>query len=243
MALLRREQARYSLPMKAVALMAGKGTRMAKYYEGPKQLLPVLGQPICERVFDQLPQEVDGLVFVVGGPHETKIRDHFKSGEYGGRPIEFVRQEQQLGVAHAFWQAKDLVKGRWIGILPDDVYGDNSFEDLIKEELAVLAYKVPNPETFGVLVGDGEGYLVRSVEKPKEFVSNLVWTGAMVMDERFFEAKVEPSARGEYESPDVWMKMRADYGAKIKIVEADLWLPVNDKPQLEEAERVLRDIV
>lgn len=222
--------------------MAGKGTRMAKYYEGPKQLLPVLGQPICERVFDQLPSEVDGLVFVVGGPHEERIREHFKSGEYNGRPIEFVRQDEQLGVAHAFWQAKGLVQGRWIGLLPDDVYGDNAFEKLLEHELAVLAYKVPNPELFGVLVADGEGNLVRSVEKPKEFVSDLVWTGAMVMDERFFEAKVSPSARGEYESPDVWMKLAHDYNTKIKIVEADLWLPVNDKPQLEEAERVLKSL-
>lgn len=215
---------------------------MAKYYEGPKQLLPVLGQPICERVFDQLPREVDGLIFVVGGPHEEKIREHFKAGEYNGRPIEFVKQEQQLGVAHAFWQAKDLVRGRWIGLLPDDVYGDGVFVKLLEQELAVLAYKVPNPEAFGVLVGDEAGYLVRSVEKPKEFVSDLVWTGAMVMDERFFEAKVSPSARGEYESPDVWMKMRQDFHARIKIVEADLWLPVNDKSQLEEAEKVLKSL-
>ena len=222
--------------------MAGKGTRMAKYYEGPKQLLPVLDKPICERVFDQLPSEVDGLVFVVGGPHEAKIREHFKAGEYGGRPIEFVRQEEQLGVAHAFWQARDLVQGRWVGILPDDVYGDNSFEKMLEHELAILAYKVPNPESFGVLVADEAGYLMRSVEKPKEFVSDLVWTGAMVMDERFFEAKVEPSARGEYESPDVWMKLRQDFKARIKVVEADLWLPVNDKPQLEEAERVLHSL-
>lgn len=228
--------------MKAVALMAGKGARMAKYYEGPKQLLPVLGKPICERLFDQLPGEVDGFVFVVGGPHEAKIRAHFKSGEYNGWPITFVKQEKQLGVAHAFWQAKDFVSGRWLGLLPDDVYGEKSFEKLLEHELAILASRVPNPEAFGVLVADGEGYLQRSVEKPKEFVSNFVWTGAMVMDERFFEAKVPPSARGEYESPDVWMKLTHDFGAKIKIVEADLWLPVNDKPQLEEAERVLNGV-
>lgn len=234
--------------MKAVVLMAGKGTRMAKYYEGPKQLLPVLGQPIAERVFDQLPQEVDGFIFVVGGPHEAKIREHFGDG-YKGRPITFVKQEQQLGVAHAFWQAKDLVKGRWIGLLPDDVYGDNSFEKLLEHTLAVLAYKVPNPASFGVLVADEEGYLERSVEKPKEFVSDLVWTGAMVMDEQFFEARVTPSARGEYESPDVWMKiiqegrrLPAGRQAKIKVVEADLWLPINDKPQLEEAEKVLKSL-
>ncbi|MEK7557310.1 MAG: nucleotidyltransferase family protein [Patescibacteria group bacterium] len=228
--------------MKAVLLMAGKGTRMAKYYEGPKQLLPVAGKPIVERILDQLPDEVDDLIFVVGGPHEAKLREYFTSGEYQGRKVTFVRQAEQLGVAHAFWQAEGMTAGRWVGILPDDVYGVNPFEKLLQHELSILAHRVPNPEAFGVLVADKEGNLVRSVEKPKEFVSDLVWTGLMVMDDRFFEAKVEPSARGEYESPDVWMKLAKDYGAKIKVVEAEQWLPVNDKPQLEEAERVLKNL-
>lgn len=228
--------------MKAVLLMAGKGTRMAKFYRGPKQLLPVRRKPIVERLLDQLPSEVDGLVFVVGGPHEAKIREHFRTGEYKGRPITFVRQEQQLGVAHAFWQARDFVTGRWIGILPDDVYGVNPFRELWQYELSVLAHRVPNPEAFGVLVADSDGYLVRSVEKPEEFVSDLVWTGLMVMDERFFGARVEPSARGEYESPDVWTKLIQETNARIKIVESELWLPINDKAQLEEAEQVLEKL-
>lgn len=225
--------------MKAVVLVAGKGTRMAKDYEGPKHLLPLNGKPVVEHALDQLPAEVDSLIMVVGGPHEQKIRDYFKSNEYDGRPIEFVRQEQQLGLAHAFRTAQHLITGRWLGMVGDDVFGPLGLQGLVKEELAVLASRVEQPETFGVLVTDDQNNLVRSVEKPKEFISNLVWTGAMVMDESFFTAKTEPSARGEYETPDVWMKMINDLGKKIKVVEADFWLPINDKPQLEEAERIL----
>lgn len=225
--------------MKAVVLVAGKGTRMAKYYEGPKHLLPVGGKPVVEHALDQLPPEIDGLVMVVGGPHEQKIREHFAAGEYGGRSIEFVRQEEQLGLAHAFRTAKDLVSGRWLGMVGDDIFGPKGMQELVKNDLAVLASRVEHPETFGVLVADEEGNLVRSVEKPKEFISDLVWNGAMVMDENFFELEVQPSARGEYETPDVWMKMIQERGAKIKVVEADFWLPINDKDQLEEAERVM----
>lgn len=225
--------------MQAVILMAGKGTRMAKYYEGPKQLLPVKGKPMVEYNLDLLPSEVDELVFVVGGPHEAKIREHFKTGEYGGRSITFVVQTEQLGLAHAFKTAKDLVKGRWYGMVGDDVFGPKGLKEMFNYERAVLAYKVPNPEAFGVLVTDDQSNLVRAVEKPKEFVSDLVWTGAMLMDESFFEVEVEPSARGEYETPDVWTKLIQEQGKQIKVVEAEFWLPINDKPQLEEAERVL----
>ena len=60
----------------------------------------------------------------------------------------------------------------------------------------------------------------------------------MVMDRDFFEVEISPSARGEYETPDVWIKLIAA-GRKIKVIEADFWLPINDKQQLEEAEKLL----
>lgn len=224
--------------MHAVVLVAGKGTRMAKYYSGPKQLLPVAGKPVLEHSLDLLPVEVDELVLVVGGPHEAVLREHFHSGSYGGRKITFVVQEQQLGLAHAFRTAAGAVSGRWLGMVGDDIYGPRGLQGLVKHEQAVLATRVREPEKFGVLVADNAGYLIRSIEKPKEYISDLVWTGAMVMDERFFEAEIAPSARGEYETPDVWMKL-IEQGAKIKVVEADFWLPINDKEQLEEAELVL----
>ncbi|MBI4022271.1 MAG: NTP transferase domain-containing protein [Candidatus Andersenbacteria bacterium] len=224
--------------MQAVVLVAGKGTRMAKYYAGPKQLLPVAGKPVVEHSLDLLPPEIGELVFVVGGPHEAVLREHFRRGSYGSRKITFVVQEQQLGLAHAFRVARSMVRGRWLGMVGDDIFGPRGLQELVKHELSVLAARVRNPEKFGVLVRDSEGYLQRSIEKPKEYISDLVWTGAMVMDECFFEAEVKPSARGEYETPDVWMKL-IEQGARIKVIEADFWLPINDKAQLEEAERLL----
>ena len=63
----------------------------------------------------------------------------------------------------------------------------------------------------------------------------------MVMDQEFFDiaTTIEPSARGEYETPDVWMKLIQERNRQIKVVDCDFWLPVNDKDQLEEAERLL----
>lgn len=226
--------------MKAVVLVAGKGTRMAKYFDGPKHLLPIGGKPVVEHGLAQLPPDVEGLVVVVGGPHEDRMRHYFTTEYAGGLPVEFVRQEQQLGLAHAFKSAQQFVTGRWLGMVGDDIFGPIGMQTMVGHELAILAARVKNPSSFGVLVTDEEGYLVRSVEKPQEFISDLVWTGAMVMNESFFTADIAPSARGEYETADVWMKL-VEQGQKIKVVEADFWLPVNDKDQLEDAERVLRE--
>ncbi len=225
--------------MQAVLLMAGKGTRMAKDYAGPKQLLPVCGKPVVHYLLDALPDEITELIFVVGGPHEQTIRNKFSSGEYLGRPITFVVQGKQLGLAHAFKTAAHLVSGRWFGSVADDIFGPKGLEALFEHDLAVLGYRVPNPESFGVIVTDQEGYMKYAVEKPKEFVNDLANCGAMIMDESFMTTDVEPSGRGEYEVPDVWTKLIAEQGKKIKVVEGEMWLPVNDKAQLAEAERVL----
>jgi glucose-1-phosphate thymidylyltransferase len=228
--------------MKAVVLVAGKGTRMAKDYDGPKHLLPVAGRPLIEHALEYLPPEITSLVIVVGGPHEQRMRDYF-ANEHKGLPYTIVVQEEQLGLAHAFRCAASELAGeeRWLGMVGDDVYGPRGMAEVVKHDLAVIASRVEHPENFGVLVADEEGYLVRSVEKPKEFISDLVWNGAMVMDQRFLNIDIQPSARGEYETPDVWMKLMAA-GAKIKVVEADFWLPINDKAQLEEAERILSKV-
>ena len=188
-----------------------------------------------------LPPEVTSLIFIVGGPHETRIRDYFKSGEYGGRPISFVVQTQQLGLAHAFKFAADQIEDRWVGMVADDIVGPQGLQTLVKNDLAVLAYRVANPENFGVLVVNEEGCLVRAVEKPQEFVSDLVWTGHMVMNKQFFTTEVAPSARGEYETPDVWTKLIQEHGARIKVVESEFWLPINDKAQFDEAAQKLTE--
>ncbi len=225
--------------MQAVVLLAGKGTRMAMDYGGPKHLLPVAGKPVVEHALDRLPCEIRELVFIVGGPHEEAIRQHFSGGAYGGRRIVFLVQKEPLGIAHAFRVAAPAITGRWLGMVGDDIFGPRSLQKLAQQrDLSLIGSRVANPQNFGVLATDHSGYLTRAIEKPQTFISDLVWNGAMVMDRDFFDAKIAPSARGEYETPDVWMKLIAA-GRKIKVIEADFWLPINDKQQLEEAEKLL----
>lgn len=222
--------------------MAGKGTRWAKDFEGPKQLTKLAGKPILEHTLDAIPQSVESFIFVVGGPHERTLRDHFPNSEYKGRKIDFVVQEEQLGLAHAFKFAKEHIDGEWLGMIADDIISPKGLEALAATSgPAILGYKVSNPENFGVLVTDEESNLVQAVEKPKEFVSDLVWTGHMRMPAEFMTIDIEPSARGEYETPDVWMKLMQETGATIKVIETDFWLPVNDKAQFEAAEEALKN--
>lgn len=222
--------------MQAVFLMAGKGSRMAKDFSEPKQLMTVGGKPVLEHTIDNLPESVDSLVFVVGGPHEEKIRAHFASGKHGTRPITFVRQEVPQGTAHAFWCARGAVHGAFLGFYSDEIIGKKTLERLAAEpEGAILARHVKNPSQFGVLVTDGEGYVQNYVEKPQTFISDLAVVGAFRFDEDFLDTRVEKSSRGEYEVPDVIMHLIHEKGKRFKAIETDEWITVNDKEELQHA--------
>lgn len=225
--------------MQAVIPIAGKGKRMAQYNSGPKQLIPVAGKPLVEYTLARLPAEVDELVLIVGGPYETQIREYFGSA-HGGRRVTFVRQGEPRGLGHAVQQAAPVVRGRFLVVLPDDIYAAEDLRRMLTEpDLAALAKRVGSWQNFGVLVCDGGGYLVRAVEKPSVFVSDLISTGAYLLDPELFAVAVPPSDRGEIELPDLVMALVRERGRKVKVLEASFWLAVNDPEQLTTAEQAL----
>lgn len=225
--------------MQVVIPIAGRGKRMAQRYAGPKQLLSVAGRPLIEYTLAALPAAIDELVLVVGGPYEQRIREYFGS-EHAGRRVTFIRQPEPLGLGHAVQQAEPVIRDRFLVVLPDDVYAAADLQAMLEEqELAALAKRVEHPENFGVFVCDEERCLVRAVEKPKEFVSDLVSAGPYLLDRDAFTVRVSPSARGEIELPDLVLALVRERGRRVKVLEASFWLPVNDPEQLSAAETAM----
>lgn len=226
----------YNGAMKAVVLMAGKGSRMAKTHTGPKQLMHVAGKPILEHTLDNLPDIIDELTFVVGGPHEDAFRAHFAQGHYNGRPITFVQQENPQGTAHGYWTAQPHVDGRFLGFYGDDIIGADGLEALTREsDYALLARRVPDPGRYGVFTTDADGYLTGLIEKPTEPISDLVWTGALMMDAKDLNVRVPLSPRGEYEVTTLFLDLVHKHGKRFRVIETNEWIPVNDHHELERA--------
>ena len=225
--------------MQVVIPIAGTSSRMNSTYSGPKQLFKVAGKPLIEYLLQNLPSQIDELVLVVGGPHETAIREYF--GSYcGGKNVVYVTQKEQLGLGHAICSAKDVVKGKFLVTLPDDIMQIEDLEALATEpDLAILTYKVDNPKRFGVVITDESGHVTELIEKPTEFVSDKIITGAALFDEEFFDVKTEKSARGEYEWTDIMAKLITERSRKIKAVPASFWFPINNPQELSEAEEKL----
>ena len=225
--------------MQAGILLAGRGTRMRESHSGPKHLIALHGKQIIEHLLLSLPKSVDELILVVGGQHESVIRDYFGKRK-DGRRVTYVVQGKPLGLGHAIQQTRDVVSGKFLVCLPDDVYCKSDLEKLSKAKgCALLVQKTDTPENFGIVVTDEKGNVINFVEKPKTFISNLAWTGAALFDEDFFTVTVPPSNRGEIETADILMKLVREKNRSVAIVEATYWFPINKPEELRRARNEL----
>jgi len=219
--------------MQAVIMAAGEGTRMRPLtYKTPKVMLPVKGKPILEHILNFLPDEISEVILVVNYLSD-QIENYFK-GEFGGRKITYVRQEELNGTGGAVHACKKYLKGRFLVLNGDDLHWKPDLEKLCQEELGALAFEVEDPSKYGVLMTDSNGNLTGSIEKPETSEYNLIATGAYVLNQKFFDYELVPIVKQEFGLPQTLAVMAKDY--PVKVLKANLWMPVGNPEDLEKAQ-------
>ncbi len=196
--------------MKAVILAAGQGTRLRPVtLTMPKPLVPVANKPLLVYAIDVLKNAGLTDIGIVVSSLESPILEALGDGEDLGVNLEYLVQEEQLGLAHAVGITKDFVGDEPFCVM----LGDNIFHDKMESLLrgfpdsdadaAIALYEVPDPSRFGLAVVENE-QIVRVVEKPKDPPSNLAICGVYLFKKSIFDAidQIEPSARGELEITD-----------------------------------------
>ena len=226
--------------MKAVVLAAGEGTRMRPLTATrPKPMVPVAGRPLLEHVLDICVPHVDGFVLVVGYEADT-IREHV--GEtYAGLPVEYVRQDEQLGTAHAIALGAEGIDGTILVLNGDVLVPEPLVEELIGAGGAAMAVtQVADPTSYGVVRPDGD-ILEEIVEKPADPPSDLANMGTYVITPELLAhvEATELSERGEYEVTD-GIQSFVDDGGRVHLVENDgYWLDVGRPWELLSANELL----
>lgn len=243
-------QARYQV-LKALVLSGGKGTRLRPLtHTMAKQLVPVANRPILGYVLEHIANA--GIVDVgIVIAHETgdQVREYVNAGSgWGFGDVEFIPQEPK-GLAHAV-----LTGGDFLGNEDFVMYlGDNLLQTGIKgaikkfqeESLDALIFlkQVSNPQSFGIAELDSGGNILRLVEKPTEYISDLALVGVYIFSPKVFEAikRIKPSKRGELEITDAIQEM-VEMGHKVKAeVLEGWWLDTGKKDDLLEANTVVLD--
>lgn len=204
--------------MKAVVLVAGKGTRMEPLTSDcPKVMLEVANRPILEHILNAAVEAgIEGFVFITGYLEE-QIKAHFGDGNKWGVSIEYVQQKEQLGTANAIGYARGHVEGAFLVLNGDMLIGQEDLKSLVSrnEEAVICVKEVENPSDFGVLETENNK-VVRIIEKPKNPPTNLANAGIYLFRESMFDFidKTQLSVRKELEITDS-IQMLINSGAPV----------------------------
>jgi glucose-1-phosphate thymidylyltransferase len=233
--------------MRALVLSGGEGSRLRPItHTSAKQLIPVAGTPILFHVLGSIAEAGITEVGIVVGQTAEEVRAAVGDGSRWGLEVTYIHQPEPLGLAHAVLTAADFVRGRpFLMYLGDNVLVEGvgrfveGFERT-RPDAQILLTHVPEPEHFGVAVLDGDR-VVRLVEKPKEFVSDVALVGVYLFDDPILEAcaTLEPSWRGEFEITEA-IQWLIDSGKTVRAEMVSGWWKDTGRPEdLLEANRVL----
>ena len=209
---------------KGIILAGGHGTRMSPLTKAVnKQLLPIYDKPLIFYPLSILMLAgIKDILIIVNKSQLEQFKKVLPEGKNLGIKINYAEQKFPRGLPEAFIIGKKFIGNSNVALVLGDnlFYGQNLTERLkkctkLQSGAKIFIHPVSNPSQYGVVKINSKNKILKIIEKPKNYLSNLAITGLYFFDNNVikYTRSLKPSKRNELELVDILKK----YNKKKKL--------------------------